>query len=145
MRTSRRVHLPAHLQDLGSPGIELASVPSCCRKGGCPTLSHVISKPQGFSSPRAGTPYPHSQVLGLGFPLSVERVGGTGHLRYQLEDLQALGGSENILVPLSFALYQGRGPLFPWANRPPFITPSLIGSLGLALAPSLPPLLCFVS
>lgn len=141
MRTSRRVHLPAHLQDLGSPGIELASVPSGCHKGGCPTLSHMISKPQGFSSPRAGTPYPHSQVLGLGFP----RKGGTGHPRHQLEDLQALGGSENILVPLSFVLYQGRGPLFPWANRPPFITTSPIGSLGLTREPTLPPLLCFVS
>lgn len=88
LKTCSRVHLPTHLQDLGCTGAELASVPSCChldggrhrycplqQEGGGPTLSQVISKPQGFSLLRAGMPYPCSQVLGLGFPLPVKRGG----------------------------------------------------------------------
>lgn len=82
---------------------------------------------------------------GAGFGISSAcEEGRTGHLSLQVEDLETREASQNILAPLSFVSYQGHGPLFPEANRRPFNTPSLIGSLGLALGPSLPPLLCFV-
>ena len=69
-----------------SRAAELAFAPSYCQlhggrhryeplqqEGGYPSLSQVISRPWWSSLSRAGMLCPHSHVLGLGFPLPMER------------------------------------------------------------------------